>query len=56
MLARKTSQQRLPTASSRLTPVIRSAARLNDVIRHSRSTVKTPSLMESRMMPCESFG
>ena len=49
MLARKTSRQGRPMASCLRTPVIRSAARLNVVIRQSGSTVKTPSLMESRM-------
>jgi hypothetical protein len=36
-------------ASERDTPVIASAARLKDVMRHSRSTVNTPSEMLSRM-------
>ncbi|OPZ89153.1 MAG: hypothetical protein BWY73_01557 [candidate division TA06 bacterium ADurb.Bin417] len=49
MLQRKTSEQRRPTASRRGTPVIFSAARLKEVIRHSLSTVKTPSEMLSRM-------
>ena len=50
MLALKTSQQGFPMASSRVTPVIPCAARLNEVIRQSLSTVKTPSAMESRMI------
>ena len=37
-------------ASSRDTPVMRSAARLKAVIRHLGSTVKTPSLIESRIV------
>ena len=49
MLAQNTSQQFRPRASERSTPVIRSAAALNDVIRQSRSTVNTPSATESRM-------
>ena len=36
-------------ASWRRTPVIRSAARLKVVMCHSESTVKTPSLIESRI-------
>jgi hypothetical protein len=36
-------------ASLREVLVIFSAARLNEVMRHSRSTVKTPSEMLSRM-------
>jgi hypothetical protein len=47
MLERKTSEQRRPIASVRDTPVISSAARLNDVMRHIMSTVKTPSEMLS---------
>ena len=49
MFARKTSRQGRPTASSRRIPVISSAARLKDMIRQSRSTVKTPSPRESRI-------
>jgi hypothetical protein len=49
MLERKTSEHRFPRASPRATPVISSAARLNDVMRHSGSTVKTPSEMLSKM-------
>jgi len=49
MLERKTSEHRRPTASLRDTPVISSAARLNDVMRHSISTVNTPSEMLSRI-------
>ena len=45
MLARKTSQQGRPIASDAETPVIFSAARLKNVIRHSGSTVNTPSAM-----------
>jgi hypothetical protein len=47
MLARKTSEQRLPIASHRVMLVISSAARLNDVMRHCGSTVNTPSEMLS---------
>jgi hypothetical protein len=53
MLDRKTSEHRRPKASLRGTPVISSAARLNEVTRHSESTVKTPSEMLSRMVPVE---
>jgi hypothetical protein len=53
MLARNTSEQRRPRASVRPMPVMSSAARLNDVIRHSASTVNTPSEMLSRMMSVE---
>ena len=49
MLERNTSGQSRPIASFRDIPVISSAARLNEVIRHSRSTVKTPSEILSRM-------
>jgi hypothetical protein len=49
MLERKTSEHRFPTASRRETPVIFSAARLNEVMRQSNPTVKTPSEMLSRM-------
>ena len=49
MSARSTSEHRRPMASRRSTPVICSAARLNEVTRHCRSTVKTPSEMLSRM-------
>jgi hypothetical protein len=49
MLERKTSEQRRPMASVRDTPVMVSAARLKDEMRHSRSTVNTPSDMLSRM-------
>jgi transcriptional regulator with XRE-family HTH domain len=38
-----------PSASARDTPVIFSAARLNDVTRHASSTVNTPSEILSRM-------
>ncbi len=48
-LERKTSQHLQPTASSRGMPVMRSAAALKEVMVHSRSTVNTPSAMESRM-------
>ena len=41
---------------SRETPVIRSAALLKAVIRQSRSTVKTPSLTESRIVTSRCFG
>jgi hypothetical protein len=50
MLVRNTSQQGRPVASIRRTRVIFSAARLKEVICQSRSTVKTPSLMESRIV------
>ncbi len=49
MSARNSSQQKRPSARCRGTPVVFSAARLKLVIRHSRSTVKTASLRESRM-------
>jgi hypothetical protein len=49
MLERNTSEQNRPMASLREVFVIFSAARLNEVMRHSRSTVKTPSEMLSRM-------
>jgi hypothetical protein len=49
MLDRNTSEQRRPMASLRGMPVISSAARLKDVMRHSASTVKTPSEMLSRI-------
>jgi hypothetical protein len=49
MLDLKTSQQRRPIASLRFMPVMSSAARLNEVIFQSRSTVKTPSEMLSRI-------
>jgi len=49
MLARNTSAQGFPMASPRDMPVISSAARLNDVILHSPSTVNTPSEMLSRI-------
>jgi len=49
MLDRKTSEHPFPRASPRRTPVISSAARLNEVILQSPSTVKTPSEMLSRM-------
>jgi hypothetical protein len=45
-----TSEQRLPIASLRGTPVIFSAAQLKDVMHHPASTVKTPSEMLSRMV------
>ncbi|OQA61780.1 MAG: hypothetical protein BWY39_02010 [Spirochaetes bacterium ADurb.Bin269] len=51
----KTSKQFLPIASVRSTPVIRSAARLNEVIFQSLSTVNTPSEMLSRMFEVKSF-
>ena len=51
MLERNTSMQSRPIASRRGTPVISSAARLNEVMRHVSSTVKTPSEMLSRMAP-----
>ena len=50
LVARKTSEQVRPMASAAGTPVMRSAARLNDVIRQSLSTVKTPSAIQSRMV------
>ena len=53
MLERKTSEQNRPLASSREMPVIVSAARLNEVMRQSWSTVKTPSEMLSRMASVE---
>jgi hypothetical protein len=53
MLDRKTSEHRRPMASLRGTPVISSAARLNEVTRQSESTVKTPSEMLSRMVSVE---
>lgn len=49
MLERNTSEHGRPTASARATPVISSAARLNEAIRHCASTVNTPSEMLSRM-------
>jgi hypothetical protein len=49
MLERKTSEQSRPRASWRTIPVISSAARLNEVTRHARSMVKTPSEMLSRI-------
>jgi hypothetical protein len=50
MLARKTSQQGRPNASCAEMPVISSAARLKNVIRQSRSMVKTPSAMLFKMI------
>jgi len=50
IFAWNTSQQRWPMASSAETPVIRSAAWLNEVIFQSRSTVKTPSAIELRII------
>ena len=44
----KMSEHRRPSARSALTPVMRSAARLNDVTRQSQSTVKTPSATHRR--------
>ena len=52
--ARKTSQHGRPSASPCGTPVICSAARLNEVIRNPSSTVKTPSATESRMVATSS--
>ena len=49
-VARKTRAQRLPMTSLRDQPVMRSAARLNEVIRPSWSTVKMPSGMLSKMI------
>ena len=49
MLDRNTSEQSRPMASLRGIPVISSSARLKDVMRHSASTVKTPSEMLSRI-------
>ncbi|MPN13149.1 hypothetical protein SDC9_160469 [bioreactor metagenome] len=49
MLDLNTSGQGRPIASLRSMPVMASAARLNEVTRHSRSTVKTPSEMLSRI-------
>ena len=49
IFARSTSLHRWPMASSRRMPVIFSAARLKELMRQSRSTVKTPSLIESRI-------
>jgi len=49
MLDRNTSEQSRPMASLREIPVISSAARLNEVIRQSRSTVKTPSEILSKI-------
>jgi hypothetical protein len=46
----KTSEHDRPIASSFDTPVIFSAALLNDVIVHSKSTVKTPSSILSNMI------
>ena len=43
MSAWNTSEQRRPIACSAGTPVIRSAALLNEVIRQLQSTVNTPS-------------
>jgi hypothetical protein len=50
MLARKTSKQYWPMASSFLNPVMLSAALLKDVMRLFESMVKTPSLMLSKMI------
>jgi hypothetical protein len=50
MPARKTSQHRRPKASWWLTRVMDSAARLKEVILHSMSIVKTPSLIESKIV------
>ena len=47
MLDSKTSQQGRPITSSRRTPVICSAALLKKVMRHSASTVRTPSATQS---------
>ena len=55
ILARKTSWQGLPMASSFGMPVICSAALLNESMRQFRSTVKTPSAILSRMIRCCSF-
>jgi len=49
MLDLKTSEQKLPIASFRFTPVISSAARLKDVISQFSSTVNTPSEMLSKI-------
>ncbi len=53
---RRLQQHGLPMACWRLTPVICSAARLKEVIRHGQSTVNTPSLIESRMIAGRSKG
>ena len=50
MSALKTFQHCWPRASSGVMPMISAAARLKDVMRKSSSTVKTPSLMESRIV------
>ena len=50
-----TSWQRRPTASERANRVILSAARLNVVITRSAVTVKTPSVMLSRIKGAEFF-
>ncbi len=50
MLEWNTSRQRLPRASCAGTPVISAAARLNEVMRQSRSTVNTPSATLSMMV------
>ncbi|XPS90431.1 uncharacterized protein Dvar_84500 [Desulfosarcina variabilis str. Montpellier] len=50
MLVRKTSPQGRPIASMLRTRVIFSAARLKEVISQFKSTVKTPSLIEFRMV------
>ena len=55
IVALKTSAQSRPTASSRGMPVISSAARLNEVMRQSGPTVKTPSAMLSSMMSVSPF-
>ena len=52
MFARKTSKHFSPTAWPRDIPIILSAARLKKVMVLSRSTVKTPSAIESRILSC----
>ena len=47
--ARKTARQGWPMASERGIPVMVSAARLNEVMRHCALTVNTPSVIASRI-------
>ena len=56
MLARRISLHGMPMARARGVPVIFSAALLKEVIRNDLSTVKTPSVIESRMMVWISSG
>jgi hypothetical protein len=50
MLERNTSEHGFPMASLRRMPVMLSAARLNETMRQSASTVNTPSEILSRMV------